>query len=376
MKYSPVDLGNYNSQAGSNTAANPILYARVERVITTPSDNGYKENGGLKALNGIFFTFLQSTKGKSDEAISESDFAYPSSINLFHVPIPGEVVQIISVPNPDTSTMTLSGKYYYTSVVNFWNHPKDGLFFDLYRPLVLDTNHRKFKLNPLLISEGDTVIQGRYGQYIRFSKEGKEVNPYMVFSTGRPYKSPENSPVAADINKDYSTVEFHTKGIAALKSVNTFIKTHRKDFVPKSTDTYEGEQILVNTGRIVLNAKEDSVLVASKKAIATSSETLNQEATKEICMDAPKIYIGAGSMNSSLPEPLVLGHKVEQFLSDVIDQLIEVADSLKIATTVSGEQLPIVNQKGAKVSVILRSLKSKLNPQGSSELKSKKSFVE
>lgn len=376
MKYVPSEGSSLISGGGSNASTDPIIYARVERVITSPNDDGYKERGGLKSLNGIFFTFLQNTSAGSDQPTTTTDFAYPSSLNLLHIPIPGEVVQIITLPNPDTSTMTLSRKYFYINVVNYWNHPKDGLFFNLYKPLVLNTNHRKFKLNPLTISEGDTIIQGRYGQYVRFTTEGTEVNPLINISAGRLYTRPENYPVTSDINKDLSTIELHTKGTSLLKSANTFTKSHRKESTPEATNAYTGEQILINTGRAVINAKEDSVLVSAKKSISTSAATINQEASKEICQESPKIFLGAGAMNSTTPEPILLGNKTEQLLIEVLDQLIDLADSLKLATTVSGEQLPIVNQKGAKISIILKSIKSRLNPKGVSELKSKKSFVE
>lgn len=376
MKYvpnnSPTQIGSYNQF----NSVDPVFYARVERVITSPEDDGYLENGGIKSLNGVFFTLLENKTGTLTEASRDLRFAYSSNLNLFHVPIPGEIVQIVTIPSPDISSMTLVREYYYVKVVNYWNHPKDGLFFDLYKPLIVDTNHRKYKLNPLLISEGDTLVQGRYGQILRYSKEGEEINPTIYLSTGREYKEPANIPVGSNINTDYSSVEFHTKGISELKTSNQFTKSHRKEQAPKTSNTYEGEQILVNTGRFVLNTKTESVLISSKKSISTSSETVNQEATKEICFESPKIFLGEKAMNSPTPEPVLLGNKVEEFLTELIDQLIDISDSLKLATTVSGEQLPIVNQKGAKIGVVLRSLKSRLNPKGSSNYKSNKTFVE
>lgn len=376
MKYVPNTTSaqtGINNQGGNSESS---FYARVERVISKPEDEGYLENGGVKSLNGIFFTYLENKSGASQEPSTDLKFAYPASLNLFHIPLRGEVVRVLPIPSPDISSMALVRQYYYESVVNYWNNPKDGLFYDSYKPQSVDINHDNFKVNPLLSSQGDTLIQGRYGQALKYSKQGNGINPTVYLTTGRQPKDPQNAPIESNINTDLSSIEFHSKGISGLDTSNKFAKSHRKEQAPKTTNTYQGEQILVNTGRFVVNTKEESVLISSKKAIATSSETLNQEAVKEICFDAPKIFLGEKAMNTTTPEPVLLGNKVEEYLIELIDQLIEVVDSLKIATTVAGEQIPVVNQKGAKVGVVLRSLKSRLNPKGPSDYKSKKTFVE
>jgi hypothetical protein len=376
MKYVPNTTSNQTGLQNQGSNSDTSFYARVERVISKPEDDGYLENGGIKSLNGVFFTLLENKSGASQEPSEDLKFAYPTTLSLFHIPIRGEVVRVTAVPTPDISSMTLVRKYYYDTVINYWNSPKDGLFFDLYKPLIIDQDHRQYKVNPILSLEGDTMIQGRYGQVLKYSKQGDGINPTVYLTTARQFKDPINTPVSTDINTDLSSIEFHSNGVSNLKTSNGFSKSHRKEQAPQTSDTYQGEQILLNTGRVVLNTKEDSVLVSSKKSISTSSETLNQEATKEICFDSPKIFLGEKSMNTTTPEPVLLGNKVEEYLIELIDQLIEVADSLKIATTVSGEQIPVVNQKGAKVGVVLKSLKSRLNPKGSSDYKSKKTFVE
>jgi hypothetical protein len=67
---------------------------------------------------------------------------------------------------------------------------------------------------------------------------------------------------------------------------------------------------------------------------------------------------------------------VETYLKTVMDELIGIMDSLSTAATAGGEPLPLLNKKGREVSIVLRSLRNKLNPGGTSTLKSKKSFTE
>jgi hypothetical protein len=72
----------------------------------------------------------------------------------------------------------------------------------------------------------------------------------------------------------------------------------------------------------------------------------------------------------------LLGNQVEQYLIDILGELIRIADSLNTASTASGDTLPILSAKAGASSVVLKSLIKKLNPIGESTLKSKKSFTE
>lgn len=362
--------------SGNGSSGDTSLYARVVRVITKSTDQGFNENGGLRAINGIFCSSIQSTTGDSDNQESSTIFAYQSNLNFLHVPIVGEVVRLDSVPAVDQNSLTLSRTYYYSTIINLWNHPKDSLFYDVYKPIQLSAHHEGFDINPMITIEGDTVMQGRYGQIIKYSLDNINKHPRIYISSGRIFQDPAFTLVEENVNTDQNSIELISNGITKLKSSNSFIKSHRKNETPNSTDTYTGEQLVVNSGRVALNSKEDSILISAKKSLSTSASTINQEATKEICLEAPKIFLGEKSMNSASPEPIILGNKMEEYLSAILDELIEISDSLASAVTVSGQQLPLVNQKGAKTSIVLKSLKSKLNPKGLSDLKSKKSFVE
>ena len=52
------------------------------------------------------------------------------------------------------------------------------------------------------------------------------------------------------------------------------------------------------------------------------------------------------------------------------------ADSMSKAKTIKGEPIPTINLKGTVAKSVLNSLSNRLNPKGSSNLKSKKTFVE
>ena len=80
---------------------------------------------------------------------------------------------------------------------------------------------------------------------------------------------------------------------------------------------YLGEQIIINSGRVILNSKDDSVFLFGKKAIGFSSAgTINFDADEKVIVNAPEIYLGIGAT-----EPLVKGTQLTIMLDDILDAL-------------------------------------------------------
>lgn len=80
---------------------------------------------------------------------------------------------------------------------------------------------------------------------------------------------------------------------------------------------YLGEQIIINSGRVILNSKDDSVFLFGKKAIGFSSAgTINFDADDKVIVNAPEIYLGLGA-----EEPLVKGTQLTIMLNDILESL-------------------------------------------------------
>jgi hypothetical protein len=80
---------------------------------------------------------------------------------------------------------------------------------------------------------------------------------------------------------------------------------------------YLGEQIIINSGRVILNSKDDSVFLFGKKAVGFSSAgTINFDADEAVIVNAPKTYLGIGAT-----EPLVKGTQLTIMLDDILDAL-------------------------------------------------------
>ena len=99
-------------------------------------------------------------------------------------------------------------------------------------------------------------------------------------------------------------------------------------FIPTSPDTYQGNQVIINSDRLVFNAKKDTILLYSDKAIGFSTrgnfhfDTDNSEDTKFI-VNAPNIYLGLNNLRTGeLPtEPAVLGNELKGLLIQILDLL-------------------------------------------------------
>jgi hypothetical protein len=371
MKYlSPYNINTGATSGVSAGGGGSIIYGRVAKV------NESVTSEGIKGINSIKFSLLRKTTEGPLDSDNGTFTAYPLTIDFLSVPLIGEVVEIYVAPSPNLNVLKTADNYYYSRIVNLWNNPKDNLFFDVKRTIPENPLHNLVDLNPIQSKQGDTLIQGRYGQIIRFHQEQDNGKPRIFLGTGRQFESPAINQIQLDINKSQSAIEFIAEGVSNLTAVKTFGRSYRSSEKPKTPNSYEGEQILISTGRVVINSKQDSTLIASKESVGISSNTINQEASKEICLESPKIYLGKKAMISENPEPVLLGNQVEQYLIDILNEVIRIADSLNTASTASGDTLPILSAKAGASSVVLKALIKKLNPIGESTLKSKKSFTE
>jgi hypothetical protein len=80
---------------------------------------------------------------------------------------------------------------------------------------------------------------------------------------------------------------------------------------------YLGNQIIINSGRVTLNSKDDSIFLFGKKAIGFSSAgTINFDSDDKFIVNSPQIYLGLDSV-----EPLVKGNQLELILNDILDSL-------------------------------------------------------
>jgi len=89
-------------------------------------------------------------------------------------------------------------------------------------------------------------------------------------------------------------------------------------YIPQSPNTYQGNQVIINSDRLIFNAKEDSILLFSDKAIGFSTngsfhfDTSPDENESKFVVNSPNIYLGLEFDNTYPTEPAVLGDQLEE----------------------------------------------------------------
>jgi hypothetical protein len=224
--------------------------------------------------------------------------------------------------------------------------------------------------------EGDSVIESRFGQSIRFSaydsnrqndqsspqykdyvNKDKLKNPkfpdsitgggnpmILIRNRQRPIKTDSLEKntggfISEDINNDGSSIHI-TSGLTESQFVPTIKKTIFQEgkeeisaFSPNGCSNFKfpkltGDQIVINSDRLVLSSKSEETLHFSKKryGIATDSEyTVDAQdqivitSNTKTVLNSPAIYLGEYDETS---EPVLLGQTTVDWLYDLCDWIL------------------------------------------------------
>jgi len=93
---------------------------------------------------------------------------------------------------------------------------------------------------------------------------------------------------------------------------------------PSQPNVYEGKQVIINSDRLLFNAKNDSILIYSNKHIAFSANNhIHFDTGNEgnFVINSDKVYLGLESDKNLPPEPAVLGNRMEQTMIEMCEML-------------------------------------------------------
>jgi hypothetical protein len=385
MLGSSYNLGNQISTiAGSsgNTASpgDSIQYGKVTDVKLDDSRPFLDELGNELPIGSIKYIpldFKGAVRGPEKGAL-------PLSLGIKQYPLKNEVVSLYQSPTPDIQSNVSDKAVYYKDIVNLWGSPNHNALPDpgFNKNKYLGAGFQElFDVNPLFPFPGDTLIEGRQGQSIRIGGSSAILNtivdntnnglPYILISNGQIKTTNGIDYIVEDINKDANSLYFVSNHKIPLTPVNK--KRDSYNTPPKSTDQYKGNQALLNAGRIVLNAKEESVLLSAKDSVGLNANTVNLDGKEYACIDADKIYIGAKARTSpqGVAEPAILGNQLDNFLSIVLDALQNIGEAMKTAEAQTGGPIASLNTEGYCVIDTCTVLRTLVN-----QMKSKKVFIE
>tara|TARA_R110001592_G_scaffold37424_4_gene124850 strand:- start:14227 stop:14712 length:486 start_codon:yes stop_codon:yes gene_type:complete len=99
-------------------------------------------------------------------------------------------------------------------------------------------------------------------------------------------------------------------------------------YTPESPGSYQGKQVIINSDRLVFNAKTDSILLYSNEAIGFSTNgTFHFNSTDKMVINSSEIYIGLDYNGDLPPSPAVKGYELGEYLGGV-DGLLALLDDM------------------------------------------------
>jgi len=336
---------------------NKLVAARVLDIVLDENHPKFNDVGQWNGIGAIFYEFVN--KMGSSNGVSYA-LPYDSQSKIF--PLINEVVLLFSLPSQQMGINTSNEAYFYLKPLGIWNHPHHDAYpnpvnvnkpsiaqdykstetgvvrrvtdgsteINLNSPINPSQNTfvEKTDIHPLMPFMGDSLLEGRHGQSIRFgstaksnsekknnwSSAGNNGDPITILRNGQPINSSDRGwiPITEDINNDLSSI---------------YLTSYQKlPFKSKSLSEYSQPQIAINSDRIVINSKKDSIFLNSGKNIQLSS-------IDQINIESPKTYFSSQDVRLGSPnatEPVLKGNVTNDVLKELTNAINTLATLLTI----------------------------------------------
>lgn len=349
---------------------------RVLSVVLDEAHPRYSELGGPKAIGAIEYVDVRGTSIDYSTAVKNQKYtvAYPIDPSSKKYPLINEIVFLTAQPSKNIQSKTTAFNTYYVSIVNLWNHPHHNAIpysagsntaensknyqdtaVGSVNKLTDSTGTIKFgeyfkerqDINPLKPFEGDFILEGRFSNTIRlgstggtspWSSTGEQGSPIMILRNGQG-SSYSNAweLITEDINTDASSIYLTSNQKIEIipSSVNDYYSYTDK---PEAADSYTENQIILNSGRLILNSKSDHILLSSAKTINLNAEEgIHFDTTKDVVIQSGKTLIGSKSAD----EPLLLGDTTVLQLGEMLFILKELLLAASTASNAGGPLLTL-----------------------------------
>ena len=375
------------------TLNDKMVTARVVDISLNSNSQLFNQTGQWGGIGTIQYQLVSTPTSPivSNQSLS-SNLAKPLFPQLKNYPLVNELVILFRLPTTGDSQATGTYNYYYLNSIGIWNHPEQNGIPDVYStnttespsqnksndsielgniqqpsdtPFQLDLNGNsggnfieKGNIRPILSFIGDQIFEGRFSNSLRLGStspsQGSVVNnwsttgeigsPITILRNGQPKDLGEPGwlPITENINTDLSSIYLtSTQQIpieisVASSTTGGGTSVPFSDIIketPQSPQSYNQQQIILNSGRLIFNTNVDSILMSSQKSIAMESvEGLGIKSLEgNVNLLSPKGIVSLGRQNAS--ESLILGDAF-------ITQFSSLLENLNILlTALSGEPL-------------------------------------
>lgn len=362
------------SKQQSNIQSQPPskVYARVIDVVLDESHRDYELFGKVEAIGGIRYKLLNSSP--EEDSVEGLPFAYPSTIGIRPFPLKEEIVEIYTGTGYSLTSNEYSTKTYYKPSLNIWNNPNHNGLPEINTgkteaDLGFDPIERSDLplLNPF---PGDIIIESRLGSTLRFSGYKHPKNIYTdKDNNGKPFTILTNTyqteadplhTITEDVNSNDASIYLTSDHKVPLTQNRTLNESYSLsgNTVPISPSVFKGAQILLNSDRIVVNAKKDNVLISSQNYTSLSGKHIHLDAEDVISQSSSKMYLeGKDNLELTTNKWKVKVDDLLKIIEDLTQEVVNLTSARSTFTTGTGPTGPATNS--GKLQSILSNLRSK-----------------
>jgi hypothetical protein len=369
---SDSSINNINQRVGD--LSTKLVSARVIDIILDENYPNFEALGGWNSIGAVRY---ELTTSPEENEVVNVNIAKPLLPNMKTFPLKNEIVFLIKLPTPNSlDKFTTNEVYYYLTSISLWNHPHHNAYPNLlqnsnipesqnkdYRSIeggnvrrVTDSSTEinlnsinnsggqfieKSNIHPILPFTGDNIFEGRFGNSIRlgstiksnslyqnnWSTSGNEGDPIIIIRNGQPANSAEEGwlPTVENINNDISSIYITSTQMIPIEVSSKNYSGISAKQIPIFPASYKENQIILNSGRLLLNSTTDSILLSSKKTITLSAiEDIGISTRKNITLTGDLIKLGG--INAG--ESLMLGDSFIKQFKVLLDTMNLLCDAL------------------------------------------------
>jgi len=269
--------------------SNEYIEWDVAEVLDYEYTYQYNEPGsGISNTDTLFALKVRSCSKYFD---NEVYIARPADMNVKRIPLVGEFVLLCKTFNEQATADRWRKNWYYVSTIDFQSSVNENRLpgisnrlsqeqIDAIKPGKTFTQKT---ISPLQPFEGDFLLEGRWGNSIRFGSSinttypagyyykstpwpsNQSGDPIIVLSNGRNNKSKKEF-VIENAEQDASSLY-----LTSTQKIDTLKLTKN---LTKHNGPFNGSQFIGVADRIILHAKNDIAVIDSKKGIILNTPNL------------------------------------------------------------------------------------------------------
>ena len=366
-----------------------ITPVRVLDIILDNTHPRFEEFGEWNSIGAIFYEAVNAPINLPP--IPSPRPAYPLLSNIKQYPLINEITYLMVLPSNEATTKPNAVTNYYLPPTNLWNSqfhnalPREFIDPNNTKDDYISTEAGSYRQitdsstdiylgktfneangannYPLLPYEGDVIYEGRWGNSIRLGSTvkntanpnrwsdpnvGENGDPILIIRNGQGETVKEPwIPKVENINNDPSSIYLTSTQKLSFFTKSNIVDSFEKSptSVPTTSQQYSGNQIVLNSGRLVFNAKSDSIILSSEKSIHLSSnDMIGLDGNKQISISAPQVYLGSAiGVEGAQIQPLVLGDNLNIILQSIATYLDSLGEAFQLATAKIGDETaPII----------------------------------